>query len=334
MLRTSQVTEEMRLRLPPIRRTLQSFRGEWAVFRNRYTEGRDPFEWVPYETFRRFYWDRFLRTRLPVVVEFELNSHCNRRCSYCPVSIEPRPEGVFDEQAYQNLIDELAHLGYAGQIVPSFYGEPLLDRRIIRQIAYTRAKLPRAYVLMYTNADLLDADTFVTLIRQGVSLVRISQHDPEPSASIRRLQAFVKDHPEFRRHLRVVVYATSAGDRHLSSRGGLIRERRVQPYPRYGCFRSRRCTITFDGSLILCCEDYYAKYVYGNVVAEGFLNVWNKSLPQRREIFLGHYTTPICRVCVGLAPTQPQPIPNSSTAACAEQSGMAASQAAEKLGLG
>ena len=70
--------------------------------------------------------------------------------------------------------------------------------------------------------------------------------------------------------------------------------------------------ITFDGSMILCCEDYYANYVYGNILTEGFLTLWRRSLPQQHEIFLGNYIKPICRVCVGLdSPSPPQQPPQA-----------------------
>jgi|SaaInlStandDraft_7_1057024.scaffolds.fasta_scaffold04817_4 sulfatase maturation enzyme AslB (radical SAM superfamily) len=51
------------------------------------------FIWVQNYIFRKIYWNLFLRNSAPKNVQIEFSTLCNRRCSYCPVSSEPRPKG-------------------------------------------------------------------------------------------------------------------------------------------------------------------------------------------------------------------------------------------------
>lgn len=266
---------------------------------------KDPLGWVTHPVLRKLHWDLFLRHRLPLAIEYEMNSACNRTCSYCPVSIKARPKGFFDKDSYKKLIDELAEHNYRGEITPNFYGEPLLDKRIYDFVHYSRQKLPFCQIVINTNADALNVEKLERLIESGVSIVVISQHDPVPSKAIKTIQDHLEANPE--RRSQVQIYNWTLPGRILSNRGGLVEDTRVQYMSDSGCFRSRRATLTHDGEMVICCEDYNAEYVYGNVTEKGFMDVWKASQQHRRSIYIGDYQEPICKVCVGQESTEKLP---------------------------
>ncbi|MBF0472859.1 MAG: SPASM domain-containing protein [Nitrospirae bacterium] len=255
--------------------------------------GRDPFEWIHNKRLRGLYWDLFLSNRMPSAVEFEMNSYCNRRCSYCPNHFTQPKTEHFDFNLYKDLINELSTLNYHGEITPNFYGEPLLDKRIYDFIAYAREKLPHAFIIVNTNADYLGIKEFQRLMEAGVSPFDIAQ----PSENILNLKEFLKENTEYQG--KVIIRNMTKEIRTLSSRGGLISDKRVKYAEKRGCFRSRRVTLTYNGDMIMCCEDYHRSFIFGNIKQDGLMNIWKKSLKLRREIFLGHYAIPICRKCAG-----------------------------------
>ncbi len=261
-------------------------------------KGKDSFEWIKNRIFRRWYWDNVLKNRGPTGVEFDINAHCNRRCSYCPNATKPKPEAHLDEDAYKRIIDELTRNNFRGEISPSFYGEPMLDKRLPGFVEYARKRLPKSTIIVNTNGDLLTPENLKLLSQKGVDLFLISQHDPKPSKSIGRICEYVKDKPPLK--CKVVVTNWTAPRRILSNRGGLIDDNRVNFMSGFGCFRSRRATITHDGSMIICCENFDADYIYGNVIRDGFMKVWQDSLNHRREIFSGNFIEPICQICTGI----------------------------------
>jgi len=263
---------------------------------------RDSFEWVEQPALRSIYWSIFLRYRLPLAVEFEMNSLCNRRCSYCPVSIAPRPKGYFPFDAFKTIIDELAGMNYRGIITPNFYGEPLLDKRIYQFVDYARKTLPLSTIIINTNADKLDIEAMLALLKAGATYIFISQHDEQPSEPIAKIDKYLESHPVYKRQ--VVIKNRTAPDQALTNRGGLIDDSRVINMPAFGCFRSRRATITYDGFMILCCEDYNAEYRFGNVIENGLWSVWKNSLKKRKQIYTGNYEDVICKACAGLTSAQ------------------------------
>src|SRR5262249_31418766 len=63
-----------------------------------------------YNALRR--WHHYLRygvksTSMFYNVELEVNSMCNRRCSYCPNVSSTRPPGHMEESLFIKIIDEL-----------------------------------------------------------------------------------------------------------------------------------------------------------------------------------------------------------------------------------
>ena len=75
-------------------------------------------------------------------VELEVNSMCNRKCSYCPNVSAQRPTGYMTESLFQKIVADLAEMDFDGNVSYHFYGEPLLDKRLLGFVEYkTHAKL-------------------------------------------------------------------------------------------------------------------------------------------------------------------------------------------------
>ena len=110
------------------------------------------------------------------VVYLELSSSCNRKCSYCPVSIYPRKQKHMDEKLFINLIDMLAELDYRNTISLSLYNEPLLDDKLLVRTQYIHDNLPFSYIRFNSNGDYLDADCIKQLSLSGVKEIQVTAH--------------------------------------------------------------------------------------------------------------------------------------------------------------
>src|SRR5262245_22586687 len=93
-------------------------------------------------------------------VELELNSMCNRKCTYCPNVSSKRPVGFMSEELFKKIIHELEEIEFDGRISYHFYGEPLLDKRLPEFVQYTKDKVPNSYAEIYSNGDFLDLEVF------------------------------------------------------------------------------------------------------------------------------------------------------------------------------
>jgi radical SAM protein with 4Fe4S-binding SPASM domain len=61
-------------------------------------------------------------------------------------------------------------------------------------------------------------------------------------------------------------------------------------------------SVVYSGDVVLCCEDYFGNYKYGNVNSEKLIDIWNKEEFRRvrKECSKGIYNLDICKKCVGI----------------------------------
>lgn len=230
-------------------------------------------------------------------VEIETTSICNRKCTYCPNYSNQRQAGYMEESLFYKVIDELAEINFSGRFSPHFYGEPLLDKRIVAFMSYARKKLPDAYMKFFTNGDFLTYDMFTGLLDAGVDNFRIAQHDDQPSKTINETLKKIDD-KTFEERVEYEKYFNN--DKFLMSRGGLIEVK--HDLKMKFCDYVSGITIDYEGNMLLCCQDYTSRYIFGNLKNEKILDVWNKRQYKflRDKIKCGIWPLDICRICNGM----------------------------------
>jgi radical SAM protein with 4Fe4S-binding SPASM domain len=186
-----------------------------------------------------------------------------------------------DINLYKKIVDELAEINYSGRFTPHFYGEPLLDNRIIDLIKYTRQKLPKAHIVIFTNGDVLDYLLYRTLVAAGVDYFQISQHSKEMGENIKDLFNNIDNATKRKR----IKYVNMYKKKDLINRGGLINLPKQNPIKMFikkiyrwykpVCFVDA-ITIDYEGNCVLCCNDYLSSVKFGNVKTENIVDIWNK----------------------------------------------------------
>jgi hypothetical protein len=106
-------------------------------------------------------------------------SACNRKCDFCfnHDRFPSKKQGIISDTLYTKIIDELADMGYTGKLSPYYYGEPLLDKRLNRFIAYARKRLPLSFIQINTNGDLLTEERLLELIESGLDRVKVTDYE-------------------------------------------------------------------------------------------------------------------------------------------------------------
>jgi len=112
-------------------------------------------------------------------VRYEVTDHCNASCIMCPRDKHEhgREHGIMDQAKYERSIDEVALLG-ATKIVLTGFGEPLLDKRLERKVAYAHGKGLSTYFI--SNASALTLARSRKLIESGLSEMRVSFYGMRP----------------------------------------------------------------------------------------------------------------------------------------------------------
>jgi hypothetical protein len=112
-------------------------------------------------------------------IDVETSSQCNRKCLYCPNSVNDRlsTNQLMDDTVFASFIDDLHAIDYRRELHFVGYNEPLLFiEDLLGRIALARAKLPRAAITVFTNGDYLEREGVDQLIAAGADEIRISVH--------------------------------------------------------------------------------------------------------------------------------------------------------------
>ncbi len=228
-------------------------------------------------------WLRLLRYlagggSLPVFTELvlETTADCNRRCSFCPVSINPRGTAAMDETLFAKALNELATMGYTGRIALHFFNEPLLDGDIVTKVRRLAEAAPRASIEIYSNGDLLSPALFARLVDAGLSFMLATAYSDN---ALRRLEAIHRQ-LNWRQRSRLVL--RRAPDFNNNRAGSLDQFAIPEPLAA-DCFQpAYRLVINYKGQAVICTNDYYAKVVVGQFAEQTLLDIWRG--PALREV--------------------------------------------------
>ena len=193
----------------------------------------------------------------PDVVEIEIGVRCNRTCVYCPNgTIGPTSSSSFMELGlFRRIIAQLSEIPFSGRLSFHFYNEPLMRKDLEVLVDIARAALPFAYLVLYTNGDLLTDTRYQNLLEAGVDFFLVTRHGGEPMKP--------------RLHQRVQF----PHDLDLSGRAGAVVE---VPSPlRRACHApSEMLIVTVNGDVVLCHEDARREIVIGNLGRSTIRDIW------------------------------------------------------------
>lgn len=191
------------------------------------------------------------------VVEMEVNSRCNRRCHYCPVSVLPTPktDRYMKATVFDRIISELVRVGFSGKMSFHLFNEPLLHRGLEGMVACVAKSLPRVYQLLFTNGDLLTDERYARLKTAGVDHFIVTRHGFTAIAN--RPDQTVQFPP----------------DLVLANRGGFFAPL-AEPL-NVPCFAPTDMLIlTIEGDVLLCCDDANREHVFGNIMQTSLEEIW------------------------------------------------------------
>jgi len=227
-------------------------------------------------------------------VELEINSMCNRKCSYCPNVSAERPLGYMEESLFQRIMGDLAEMDFDGNVAYHFYGEPLLDKRLPDFVEYTARHVPNCRPIIYSNGDFLTLELFRHFIQRGLARFLITQHDNRMPPNLERIMNEATD-PE-KKHL-VFRFANSLN---MNNRSGFVPTLSVLHNPlQVPCdWPLATMVITMNGDVVPCCNDYFETEVVGNVRTHSLCEVWCSERFERFRRALSRGDREASRLCV------------------------------------
>lgn len=248
-------------------------------------------------------------TDRPERLQIETFLGCNARCSMCSVKDWQREHGEMSDSVFEAAVEQgLDFLDSLQATSLTMDGEPLLGRRIVERVAYSkRSGLPR--IGFATNGSLLTLDLAKGLLDAGLDWISFS-FDSLDKATYEAARVRLK----FERTLENISgfvdarnaggYATAINVRYLDHSQDMKEFARYEAFwkPRlrlpdqvhyarvYNWYNDRasdptaplNCSyprknlvILRDGTVPLCCHDFNATTPFGNIMETRLIDLWN-----------------------------------------------------------
>lgn len=112
-------------------------------------------------------------------INIESYNLCNRRCIYCPQSLNVRDGDLkyLNQEIYERLLIDLQKIDYENQFAFGRYHEPLLNKDITyNNIKLARNMLSNSFIYLNTNGDYVDSETLCNLEQHGLNEIKIMRY--------------------------------------------------------------------------------------------------------------------------------------------------------------
>lgn len=227
---------------------------------------------------------------------------CNRACSFCPrvdPDVAPNQTLVMPSTLYRKMAAELKDLDYRGTVMLAGFGEPMMNRDIHRMAAEFGAVCNTEIT---TNGDLLSPRTIGDLIDAGIGKIIVSLYDgPEQVERFARMFADAGV-PESRFLLRDRWHDSASGfGVKLTNRAGTVA---IGNQPAVDCkqpcyYPHYSMNVDWNGDVFLCTQDWNRRVKSGNLMLQGFMDVWNSAMLRRYRTHLaaGNRDVGPCNQC-------------------------------------
>ncbi len=255
------------------------------------------------------------------VIQIQTIDMCNRSCDFCPNKYDIRKTGnIMREDIFYKILDELKKIKFKGRISTYLMNEPLLDSRLPELIQTIRREFPANLIFLNSNGDKIYSSSLRNrLAESGLDALHINCYDgkEEYKKKVEVVESWAeKDH-------RIKVHH-SGSMRKMEERNGSLNVRvkcftkpKAKFWNRAGYIPSvapkrkhklrGKCNFPFEqlyinylGQAVLCCSDYKFEVVFGSVVEQSLMEIWNS---RGYRMYRAHHEKgnvselPLCRSC-------------------------------------
>ena len=214
-------------------------------------------------------------------ISIEINSFCNRTCSFCTRSNDNREKSRMPEELIHKVLYELAEIEYKGLISFHFYNEVFTDKRIFS--FFEKCKELGLYNYIFTNGDFLTPGVIDRLNKYNIKEFALSIYDWKTE------QEFQAKCDAFNKELKLdkqawEFYIIKGGD-NFGNRAGYVnyKEEKLTLPLTAGCSKiEKKIDVRYDGSVVMCCQDYYGVHKIGDILKENIIDIWYSDIRQKQ----------------------------------------------------
>lgn len=242
-------------------------------------------------------------------IELCVAEACNRKCSFCPRAnpkLYPNLLKFMDLTLVRKLSKELGDFDFHGNIHLCGFGEPLLHKDIVEIVSILRKDVPLAHIEITTNGDVLTPNLLRSLNQSGLSLINIDCYDSPEQVGQRLSMLEEADFSNFRIREHYLTEDVPLEDQMVkfgyNNRAGALGNllEIEEPLNKKCYYPFYRLTVDWDGSIVLCCNDWNRSHGFlGDLNTQSLAEIWlSDSFKSIRSLLIkGQRTGPACSKC-------------------------------------
>ena len=250
------------------------------------------------------------RIKRPFTIKIEFTRGCNFSCKFCPIDVlkmYSKNKKFLDVKTCMTIAKQIKSVNPDGRIELTMRGEPTLNPDMLANLTILRSKLPNVQISMFTNGALFfkNPTMVMNIIDAGVNILNIDCYNGtydrfhKIASDIVTVYSDIelKDFRTFsayKRHkhgnaLRVInlvpdIQEGEVDVRQIHNNAGNVNPEYLKNLPGYVKHKlpmERRCArpfhelvVTYDGEVLICCQDWQAEYMLGNVFDNTLEEIW------------------------------------------------------------
>ena len=276
----------------------------------------------------------------PKVIEIQTTTFCNAGCIICPHEYVSTiiPQDIMSRDLFLKILREIGEKDLL--LIPYLNAEPFLDPLFFERLEQIRDSCKYVRVEISTNVSMLTPERIEQLSKYFIEDFRLSVFGFTPETHAKMMPGlkwekiksnldYLVNHQKFRKNVGqlnlVMIYFPAVTEQDISLARAYCKKNglklnlwgfldRAGNVPNYsnniskenisGCSQNRpieRFHVSFDGKVILCCQDWKKEYILGDLNKNSIAEIWNSEEYReiREKIYNGMRSAPeICRRCI------------------------------------
>lgn len=270
----------------------------------------------------------------PSILQIENTNLCNAKCVMCPHTIMKRKRKIMKQKDFEKIVDNVIGGYCIKRITITGFGEPFIDKELVKKINYLNKNYPQLKIDLYTNASALTKKRTDELLKTRVDRITFSINGTKKNykkimglnydSTEKNVLYFMKKKAELKNPIltnlslmilkenekdvnefvkfwsplsdSVRVYAPS----NWAGNVDIIQTTPFKNNKQWPCgVLWTNITVDVDGNVIMCCRDYESRVKFGNLIKEDIKKIRNSDkftkLLQKQLNF--DFKTPVCITC-------------------------------------
>lgn len=296
--------------------------------------------WVNSQNYNKIY-EKIIRKKSkriePKFLQIENTNVCNATCIMCPHVSMKRGKKIMGQSNFEKIVDNvLQNYPTIKTLIITGFGEPFIDKEIIKKIKFVNEKYPKLQIDIYTNANLFDENIIKDLLETDLHKINFSVNGTKETynemmglnydKTLKNTLKFLEERKKLNKifplvNISLMIVKENEKDIKNFQNYWIDKADSIMVYPpsdwagkqkinfattnpfkhkRWPCSASWQfITIDVDGNVIMCCRDYESKVKFGNLLKKDAKKIFEgeKMNQFRKDHLEKNFPEPLCKNC-------------------------------------